>query len=63
MLDLGYIHPEQFKLAKNAPLTANYFGLVSEVKAPYVAEEVRRYMIQEVWFKSLFRGFRGLTQL
>ena len=47
MFELGFIHSEQFRLAINAPLTANYYGLVSEVEAPYVAEEVRRYMIQE----------------
>ena len=56
MLDLGYIHPEQFALAVDAPLSANYFGLVSEVEAPYVAEEVRRYMIQEYGLKAYSEG-------
>ena len=63
MLDLGYIHPEQFKLAKNAPLTANYFGLVSEVKAPYVAEEIRRYMIQEYGLRSYSEGLEVYTTI
>ena len=63
MLDLGYIHPEQFKLAKNAPLTANYFGLVSEVKAPYVAEEIRRYMIQEYGLKAYSEGLEVYTTI
>ena len=40
MFELGFIHSEQLRLAINAPLTANYYGLVSEVEAPYVAEEV-----------------------
>ena len=38
MLELGFIHSEQFQLAIEAPITANYYGLVSEVEAPYVAE-------------------------
>ena len=52
MLELGFIHSEQFRLAIDAPLTANYYGLVSEVEAPYVAEEVRRYMIREYGLKA-----------
>ena len=63
MLDLGYIHTEQFKLAKNAPLTANYFGLVSEVKAPYVAEEIRRYMIQEYGLRAYSEGLEVYTTI
>ena len=63
MLDLGHIHPEQFKLAKNAPLTANYFGLVSEVKAPYVAEEIRRYMIQEYGLRAYSEGLEVYTTI
>ena len=63
MLDLGYIHIEQFKLAKNAPLTANYFGLVSEVKAPYVAEEIRRYMIQEYGLRAYSEGLEVYTTI
>ena len=63
MLDLGYIHPEQFKLAKNAPLTANYYGLVSEVKAPYVAEEIRRYMIQEYGLRAYSEGLEVYTTI
>ena len=63
MLNLGYIHPEQFKLAKNAPLTANYFGLVSEVKAPYVAEEIRRYMIQEYGLRAYSEGLEVYTTI
>ena len=63
MLDLGYIHPEQFSLAVDAPLSANYFGLVSEVEAPYVAEEVRRYMIQEYGLKAYSEGLEVFTTI
>lgn len=47
MLDLKFIHIEQFNLAIEAPITATYHGLVSEVEAPYVSEAIRRLMIQE----------------
>ena len=63
MMDLKYIHPEQFELAIEAPLTANYFGLVSEVEAPYVAEEVRRYMIQEYGLKAYSEGLEVFTTI
>ena len=63
MLDLEFIHPEQFKLAIEAPITANYYGLVSEVEAPYVAEEVRRYMIQEYGLKAYSEGLEVFTTI
>ena len=63
MLDLKYIHQEQFKLAIQAPLTANYYGLVSEVEAPYVAEKVRRYMIQEYGLKAYSEGLEVFTTI
>ena len=63
MLDLNYIHKEQFALAIEAPLTANYFGLVSEVEAPYVAEKVRRYMIQEYGLKAYSEGLEVYTTI
>ena len=63
MLDLGFIHPEQFQLAIEAPITANYYGLVSEVDAPYVAEEVRRYMIQEYGLKAYSEGLEVITTI
>ena len=63
MLDLGFIHSEQFRLAIDSPLTANYYGLVSEVEAPYVAEEVRRYMIQEYGLKAYSEGLEVFTTI
>ena len=63
MLDLDYIHNEQFQLAVNSPLTADYYGLVSEVDAPYVAEEIRRYMIQEYGLKAYSDGLQVYTTI
>ena len=63
MLKLDFIHPEQFDLAVKAPITAKYYGLVSEVEAPYVAEEVRRYMIQEYGLKAYSEGMEVYTTI
>ena len=63
MLKLDFIHPEQFDLAIKAPLTAKYYGLVSEVEAPYVAEEVRRYMIREYGLKAYSEGMVVYTTI
>tara|TARA_E500000331_G_scaffold357052_1_gene417350 strand:- start:1181 stop:3553 length:2373 start_codon:yes stop_codon:yes gene_type:complete len=63
MLDLNFIHTEQYALAVEAPISANYFGLVSEVEAPYVAEEVRRYMIQEYGLKAYSEGLEVITTI
>ena len=63
MLDLKYIHKEQFNIAIEAPISANYYGLVSEVEAPYVAEEVRRYMIQEYGLKAYSDGLEVYTTI
>ena len=63
MLKLDFIHPEQFDLAIKAPLTAKYYGLVSEVEAPYVAEEVRRYMIREYGLKAYSEGLEVHTTI
>ncbi len=63
MLDLNYIHIEQFNLALEAPLTATYHGLVSEVEAPYVAETIRRFMIQEYGLASYSEGYEVYTSI
>ena len=63
MLDLNYIHVEQFNLALEAPLTATYHGLVSEVEAPYVAETIRRFMIQEYGLASYSEGYEVYTSI
>ncbi len=57
MLDLKFIHIEQFNLAIEAPLTATYHGLVSEVEAPYVSEAIRRFMIQQYGLGAYRDGY------
>ena len=63
MLELGSIYPEQYDLAVKAPLTATYHGLVSEVTAPYLAESIRRSMIQEYGLDAYKEGYEVFTTL
>ena len=63
MLDLNFIHVEQFKLAIEAPLTATYHGLVSEVEAPYISETIRRFMIQQYGLGAYKEGYEVYTSV
>ena len=63
MLDLNFIHIEQFNLAIEAPLTATYHGLVSEVEAPYVSETIRRFMIQQYGLGAYRDGYEVFTSI
>ena len=63
MLDLNFIHLEQYKLAVEAPLTATYHGLVSEVEAPYVSETIRRFMIQQYGLGAYKEGYEVYTSI
>ena len=63
MLELEMIHIEQFNLAIQAPVTATYHGLVSEVEAPYVSETIRRFMIQEYGLKAYTEGYEVYTSI
>ena len=63
MLELGYIYEEQYDLAIKAPLTASYHGLVSEVNALYLAETIRRLMINEYGLQAYKEGFEVYTTL
>ena len=46
MRDLGYITPNAYELASQAPLTASYNAPSTEVDADYVAEMARAEMVQ-----------------
>jgi len=63
MLDLNFIHLEQFSLAIEAPLSATYHGLVSEVEAPYVSETIRRFMIQQYGLGAYKEGYEVYTSI
>ena len=63
MLDLGFIYQDQFDLATKAPVTAFYHGLVSEVSAPYVAENIRRHMIERYGLSAYQEGYEVYTTI
>ena len=63
MLDLNFIHIEQFNLAIEAPLTSTYHGLVSEAEAPYVSEIIRRFMIQQYGLGAYREGYEVYTSI
>ena len=63
MLDLGYIHKEQYDLAIKAPISATYHGLVSEVNAHYLAETVRRFMVNEYGLDAYKEGLQVFTTI
>ena len=46
MLATGVISQEQFEEAKSAPITAKRYGVKVTAHAPYIAEEVRKQMVE-----------------
>ena len=63
MLELDFIHQEEYELAVTAPITAFYHGLVSEIPAPHLAENIRRIMIQEYGLSAYRDGFEVFTTI
>ena len=63
MLNLGYIYKEQYDLSIQAPVSASYHGLVSEVDALYVSETIRRFMINEYGLDAYIDGLAVYTTL
>ena len=63
MLDLGSIHKEQYDLAIKAPISATYHGLVSEVNAHYLAETIRRFMVNEYGLDAYKEGLQVYTTI
>ena len=63
MHTLGKITTEQFDTALVAPITAEYHGATSEVTAPYIAEMVRRDMVERYGNKTYTEGYVVKTTL
>ena len=63
MLNLGFIYQEQFELAIQAPISASYHGLVSEVNAPYLSETIRRFMINQYGLDAYEDGLEVYTTI
>ncbi|WP_406812911.1 penicillin-binding protein 1A [Marinobacter daqiaonensis] len=58
MLDLGYIQPDDYETAINAPLTAHYNAPKTEVSGDYVAEMARSEMVARYGEAAYNDGFR-----
>ncbi|MCD8522672.1 MAG: penicillin-binding protein 1A [Saccharospirillaceae bacterium] len=63
MLTLNMITQDEFDLAARAPVTARYHGAISEVQAPYIAEMVRRDMVERYGEDAYTAGYNVYTTI
>ena len=63
MLKLGYINEATFTEAMNAPLGASRHALRFNVDAPYVAEQVRQFMVDKYSEASYADGYHVYTTI
>lgn len=63
MNDLGYIDDNQLAEAQNYPLESKLHGTATELSAPYVAEMVRREMLNRYGESTYSAGYRVVTTL
>ena len=63
MYELNYINEKDYKAALEAPLNARYHELQTQMKAPYVAELVRRQLQQMYGDQVYTDGFKVYTTI
>ena len=63
MESLGYIDEDNFLQAFNEPISAFFNGIGSEVEADYLAEQIRRYMIQNYGLSAYKEGYKVYSTL
>ncbi len=63
MFELGYINKAQFDQAINTGITAKLHGSVIETQAPYVAEMVRKTMVDKFGEEAYNAGYRVYTTI
>lgn len=63
MRTLEMITAEEFDIAARAPITARYHGATSEVLAPYIAEMVRRDMVERYGDDAYTVGYNVYTTI
>ncbi len=61
MLELGYITMQEYTDAIDAPVIASLHSPAVEVKAPYIAEMVRAYMLEHYGAAAYTAGYRVFT--
>lgn len=63
MREHGYINAEQYHRAAQEPINAKYHGMPITLHAPYIAEMVRQYMIEEHGMGAYSDGFTVYTTI
>ena len=63
MLELGYIDQARFQAADNAPVTASLHSPSIDVEAPYVAEMVRKHLVEEYGESAYSAGYVVTTTI
>jgi penicillin-binding protein 1A len=63
MHDLGYIDEQQLREATAYPLESRLYGTKNDLTAPYVAEMVRREMLNRYGEETYSAGYRVVTTL
>ncbi|MEX2352947.1 MAG: penicillin-binding protein 1A, partial [Gammaproteobacteria bacterium] len=63
MLDTGYISQAEFDAAIDSPVTASLHRPAVELEAPYVAEMVRRDLVEQYGDEATTAGFRVYTTI
>ena len=63
MLELGYIDQARFQAADNAPVTASLHSPSIDLEAPYVAEMVRKHLVEEYGDSAYSAGYVVTTTI
>ncbi len=63
MLALEFINQTQFDVASSAPVTASFSGISPEVEADYLAEEIRKYIIQNYGLSAYKDGYQVFSTI
>ena len=63
MLELGYIDHGRFQAANNAPVTASLHSPSIDLEAPYVAEMVRKHLVEEYGDSAYNAGYVVTTTI
>ena len=63
MLELGHIDQARFQAADNAPVTASLHSPSIDLEAPYVAEMVRKHLVEEYGDSAYSAGYVVTTTI
>ncbi len=63
MLDLDFINQQEFDEANGAPITASLHRPDVQLEAPYVAEMVRRQLVEQYGDEATTDGYRVVTTI